>query len=118
MTIIEVKPTLLLTYDDGTTETVELNMIPRAGCEATQRWIGTQLKPDPDHPGQAISKYADSATSGPDVLIKNLGNEILLGKVAEFCAICPSPEIVAAQQQVVAAQQALDTLRKTEAGLL
>lgn len=113
--IIEVKPSLLLTYEDGTSETVDLNTIPQAGCEATQRWMATQLKVVD---GVGMNKYADDPDSGPEVLIKNLGNEILLGKVADFCSACPSPELLAAQQQALAAQQAVEALRKAEAGLV
>lgn len=114
MTIISITPKLLISMSNGTTMEIDLNTIPQAGCEATQRWLATQLKVVD---GAVMNKYADDADSGPEVLIKNLGNEILLGKVAEYCAICPSPEIIAAQQQAIAAQQAVEALRRAEAGL-
>lgn len=114
MTIISITPKLLISMSNGTTMEIDLNTIPQAGCEATQRWLATQLEVVD---GAVMNKYADDADSGPEVLIKNLGNEILLGKVAEYCAICPSPEIIAAQQQAIAAQQAVEALRRAEAGL-
>lgn len=118
MTIISITPKLLISMSDGTTMEINLNTVPQAGCEATQRWLATQLKPNPADPyGPAINKYADDSSSGPEVLIRNLGNEILLGKVADFCSVCPSPELIAAQQQAIAAQQAVEALRRAEAGL-
>ena len=44
MTIISITPKLLISMSNGTTMEIDLNTIPQAGCEATQRWLATQLK--------------------------------------------------------------------------
>ena len=119
MAVIRVEPSITVYNDDGTNTTVALNTIPQAGCEATARWLATQLKPNPLNPnGPPVSIYAYSPTDTAADILKNLANTILGGKIAEFASSCPSAAVIAKQEAVRDAVEDLENQKKIEAGLL
>lgn len=115
---VQIEPSLRITLDDGSVVLVPLNTIPQAGCDATARWLASKQKPDPAGGPALINFYADSAQSTPVDIIRNLANSILLGKVMEFATQCPSAAVQAKHDAVLVALEALEEMKRVEAGLV
>lgn len=118
-TIVKIGTTLKFHMEDGSVIEQDLKSVPQEGVEATFNWVSSQTKPNPEDPsGPPWNKWQNSATDTPIDIACNFADELILLQIKQIVSVCPPASVVAAKEDLAAAEVAYQESLKKACGLV